>query len=62
MDIKPEKDGYVKMYQDKEWLDRQLQHMTVRQIAKYCHISYKLVNKWAVVHGLIKYTPEVLLP
>lgn len=62
MDIKPEKDGYIKLYQDKEWLAMQLQNNTSRQIAKYCHVSYKLINKWAIVHGLMKATPETKLP
>ena len=56
------KDGYAKVYQDKEWLELQLQTQTTRQIAKYCHVSYKLINKWALVHGLIKDTPELKLP
>ncbi len=56
------KDGYVKYYQDKTWLAEQLQTKTVRQIAKDMHVSYKLINKWGVVHGLIRYTPELQLP
>ena len=62
MDIKPEKDGYMKLYQDKEWLAMQLEHNSVRQIAKYCHVSYKLINKWALTHGLIRNTPDTKLP
>lgn len=62
MDIKPEKDGYIKLYQDKEWLAKQLEHNSVRQIAKYCHVSYKLINKWGLTHGLIVRTPETKLP
>lgn len=62
MDIKPEKDGYIKLYQDKEWLANQLEHNTARQIAKYCHVSYKLINKWGLVHGLIRSTPDLQLP
>lgn len=62
MDIKPEKDGYIKLYQDKEWLAKQLEHNSVRQIAKYCHVSYKLINKWGLTHGLIVLTPETKLP
>ena len=56
------KDGYVKLYQDKEWLELQLQTNTVRQIAKDLHVSYKLINKWGLVHGLIKSTPDLMLP
>ena len=62
MNVKPEKDGYTKLYQDKEWLELQLQTKTVRQIAKDCHVSYKLINKWCLVHGLVKSTPELKLP
>jgi hypothetical protein len=61
MEISP-KDGYVKVYQDKEWLASQLKTNTVRQIAKYCHVSYKLINKWAITHGLIRQTEETKLP
>ena len=56
------KDEYVKEYQDKTWLAEQLETKTVRQIAKEKHISYKLVNKWALVHGLIRSTPDLQLP
>ena len=56
------KDGYVKSYQDKEWLAAQLQTKTVRQIAKEKHVSYKLINKWGLTHGLIKSHPELKLP
>lgn len=56
------KDGYVKNYQDKTWLAEQLQTKTVRQIAKDMHVSYKLINKWALTHGLIKSTPDLMLP
>jgi transposase len=60
--MKPEKDGYLKVYQDKEWLALQLKTHSVRQIAKYCHVSYKLINKWGLTHGLIRNTPDVKLP
>ncbi len=56
------KDGYVKQYQDKTWLAEQLQTKTVRQIAKDLHVSYKLINKWGLVHGLIRSTPDLQLP
>ena len=56
------KDGYVKTYQDKTWLAEQLETKTVRQIAKEMHVSYKLVNKWGLTHGLIKSHPELKLP
>lgn len=56
------KDGYVKLYQDKEWLELQLQTNTVRQIAKDMHVSYKLINKWGLTHGLIRNTPDLMLP
>lgn len=60
--MKPEKDGYLKVYQDKEWLALHLKTQSVRQIAKYCHVSYKLINKWALTHGLIRDTPDIKLP
>ena len=56
------KDGYVKYYQDKSWLAEQLETKTVRQIAKDMHVSYKLINKWALTYNLIKSTPELKLP
>lgn len=56
------KDGYVKEYQDAAWLSEQLQTKTVRQIAKEKHVSYKLINKWGLTHGLIKSHPELKLP
>lgn len=56
------KDGYVKYYQDQTWLSEQLQTKTVRQIAKDLHVSYKLINKWALTYGLIRDTPELKLP
>lgn len=62
MNVRPEKDGYIKIYQDKEWLELQLKTMTVRQIANYCHVSYKLINKWALTYGLINKSEDTLLP
>ena len=56
------KDDYVKSYQDKTWLEDQLQTKSSRQIAKEMHVSYKLINKWALTHGLIKSTPDLKLP
>lgn len=56
------KDGYVKSYQDESWLSEELKTKTVRQIAKEKHISYKLVNKYALTFGLIKNSPELQLP
>ena len=56
------KDGYVKYYQDKTWLAEQLETKTVRQIAKDMHVSYKLINKWALTYNLINATPELKLP
>lgn len=56
------KDGYEKSYQDQTWLAEQLETKSVRQIAKEKHISYKLVNKWALTFGLIRNTPELKLP
>jgi hypothetical protein len=55
-------DTYVKSYEDKDWLAEQLQTKTVRQIAKDKHVSYKLINKWGIVYGLIRQTEETKLP
>ena len=56
------KDGYVKLYQDKAWLEQQLQTKSVRQIAKDLHVSYKLINKYGLTFGLIRNTPDLRLP
>lgn len=56
------KDGYVKYYQDKTWLAEQLETKSVRQIAKDMHVSYKLINKYALTFGLIRSTPDLKLP
>jgi hypothetical protein len=56
------KDGYVKLYQDKSWLEQELQTKSVRQIAKDLHVSYKLINKYGLTFGLIRNTPDLKLP
>jgi hypothetical protein len=56
------KDGYEKSYQDKEWLAAELETKSVRQIAKEKHVSYKLINKYGLIFGLIRNTPDLQLP
>ena len=54
---------FVKFYESKEFLQDELAlGKTIRQIASECHVSYKLVNLWAVKHGLITRTPEMKFP
>jgi transposase len=53
---------YVKSYQDKQWLAKELETKSTRQIAKEHHVSYKLINKWALNFDLIKKTPFLELP
>lgn len=49
-----------KLYQDKTWLSSELETKSVRQISKEQRVSYKLINVWAINHGLIKRTPETI--
>jgi hypothetical protein len=46
------------VYQDKEKLSQHLNNKTVRQLANEWHVSYKLINTWAIQHNLIKKTDE----
>ena len=36
--------------------------MTSKEIAKQTRVSYKLINHWLIVHGLLKPTPDIRLP
>jgi len=49
-------------YQDKEQLKALLVDKTPKQVAKEIGVSYKLINIWAVNHGLLTRTPEMNMP
>jgi hypothetical protein len=53
---------FNKFYQDKDWLSDQLKTKNIKQISKEIGVSYKLINSWAVQHGLITRTPDLKLP
>ncbi len=53
---------FDKFYQDKDWLSEQLKTKTTKEISKEVRVSYKLINVWAVKHGLLKRTPDLVLP
>ena len=53
---------FDKLYEDKEWLSEQLKTKTTKEISKEVRVSYKLINVWAVKHGLLKRTPDLVLP
>ena len=54
-----ERDFDRSVYQDKEKLEWFLSIMTPRQFAKDIGVSYKLINTWAIKHGLIKRDDDV---
>jgi hypothetical protein len=49
-------------YEDKAKLAASLETKTPRQLSKEIGVSYKLINAWAIRHGLIRRTPETQLP
>lgn len=50
-------------YQNKNVLEEMLNNgLSVKQMSKQLHISYKLVNYWLIKHGLVVRTPEIKLP
>jgi transposase-like protein len=54
---------FIKYYESKEFLQDCLKEgMSARDIGKYCHVSYKLINLWLVKHGLATRTPEMKFP
>jgi hypothetical protein len=57
-------ENYVKLYQDRNWLVNEYLTLqkTPKQIAKSVHVSYKLINRWLIDHGLIERTPETKVP
>lgn len=50
------------LYQSKEKLEKLLATMSVKQIANYLGVSYKLINVWAIEHKLISRTPDTKVP
>jgi hypothetical protein len=52
---------FDKKYENKEWLAAELATKTSRQISKEIGVSYKLINIWAINHGLIRRTPETVV-
>jgi hypothetical protein len=54
---------FIKYYESKEFLqDCLAEGMTAKQIGNYCNVSYKLINRWLLNHGLIERTPDLALP
>jgi len=51
----------IKNWENKEWLANELQTKTTRTISKEQHVSYKLINVWALKFGLIRRTPETVI-
>lgn len=51
----------VKHWENKEWLEAELNNKTIRQISKDQKVSYKLITSWALKFGLIKRTAETVL-
>ena len=50
----------VKNYENKEWLAAELNTKSAKTISKEVGVSYKLINIWALNHGLITRTPETV--
>lgn len=57
-----EKDFDRSVYQEKDKLAFGLSIMTPKQLANDIGVSVKLINVWAVKHGLLKRTPEMNFP
>lgn len=58
-----EKLPFIKYYESKEFLQDCLNKgMSAKDIGKYCHVSYKLINAWLIKHGLLVRTPETKVP
>jgi transposase len=53
---------FEKNYQDKEWLSKELETKSARQISKEIGVSYKLINAWGLRLGLLRHTPDLMLP
>ena len=52
---------FEKKYENKEWLANELATKSPRTISKEVGVSYKLINIWAINHGLIKRTAETVV-
>lgn len=50
------------IYQEKDKLAQALSIMTPKQLSKDIGVSVKLINVWAVKHGLLKRTPDLKMP
>lgn len=59
-----EKFNFVKKYEDRDYLYNEYvtNSRSSKNIAKDLHVSYKLINLWLLKFGLVKSTPELLLP
>jgi len=53
---------FSKNYQNQEWLAKELETKSPRIISKEIGVSYKLINAWALRFGLIRHTPDLMLP
>jgi transposase len=53
---------FEKNYQNKEWLAKELETKSSRQISKEIGVSYKLINAWGLRLGLLRRTPNLMLP
>jgi transposase len=53
---------FEKNYQNKEWLAKELETKSARQISKEIGVSYKLINAWGLRFGLLRRTPDFQLP
>jgi hypothetical protein len=62
VNVESERRMFEKNYQDKDWLAKELETKSPRTIAKEIGVSYKLINKWGLLFGLIKRTPNLKLP
>lgn len=52
----------IRKYQDKEWLTSELKAKSAKQISKEQRVSYKLINLYAIQHGLIMRTADIRTP
>ena len=62
VNVESEKNMFEKNYQNKEWLAKELETKSARQISKEIGVSYKLINAWGLRFGLLHRTPDFQLP
>jgi transposase len=62
VNVESEKNMFEKNYQNKEWLAKELETKSARQISKEIGVSYKLINAWGLRFGLLRRTPDFQLP